>query len=182
MNTALLRRQLAYWLIRRGWPATLGLALIASAAAYYLLVLIPSITRHQELEQGIAATALRLRDTERHEATTPSEQLRAFHRSFPPGTAMPDWLGRIYALAKQHRLELDVGEYTLTPATAGRLDQFRIVFPVRGGYPQIRKFCAAALASVPALALDSLTLKREKVADGSVDARIVFRLYLEKAE
>lgn len=182
MSPALLRRQLAYWLMRRGWPVTLGLTLIAGAAAYYLLILIPSATRHQELEQDIAATALRLRDAERQEATTPGEQLRAFHRSFPAGTAIPDWLGRIYAIAHQHKLELDVGEYTLTQAKAGRLDRFRIVFPVRGGYPQIRKFIAAALATAPALALDSLTLKREKVVDGSVDARIVFRLYLEKAE
>ena len=106
----------------------------------------------------------------------------AFYGAFPKGATIPDWLSKIYTIADQQKLDLEVGEYSLTQAKSGRLDQFRIVFPVKGSYPQIRKFIGAALATAPALALDSLSLKRDKVGDGSVDARIVFLLYLEKNE
>ena len=47
---------------------------------------------------------------------------------------------------------------------------------------QIRKFIGVAMATAPALALDSISIKRDKVGEGTVSALIVFLLYLEKAE
>ena len=185
MNAALLRRQLAYRLRSLGLPGMLGLALIAVAVGYLFAVLLPANARSRQLEQRIAEISTRVPGADQaagNEAITPTEQLMAFYRAFPKGATIPDWLGKIYTLADQQKLDLEVGEYALTQVKSGRLDQFRIVFPVKGSYPQIRKFIGAALATAPALALDSLYLKRDKVGEGTVDARIVFLLYLEKGE
>ena len=180
MSPALLRRQLAHRLQRLGLPGLCGLLLLALAVGYGVAVLLPARARSQQLEQQIARLQ-RPRAAAAQRPATPTEQLSAFYGAFPRGGTIPDWLDKIYGIADQQKLDLDVGEYSLAQARAGRLDEFRIVFPVKGSYPQIRAFIGAALATAPALALDSLILKREKVSDGRIEARITFRLYLEKA-
>ena len=183
MNASLLRRQLAYRFLRLGLPGMIGFALIAATIGYLFAVMIPASARNSQIEQRIAEASINLHNAGQAARNgTPAEQLIAFYQAFPKGATIPDWLGKIYTIADQQKLDLEVGEYSLTQEKAGRLDQFRIVFPVKGSYPQIRRFIGAALATAPALALDSLSLKRDKVGDGSVDARIVFLLYLEKSE
>ena len=183
MNSVVLRRSLVYWLMRCGLPGGIGLVLIAAAAVYALLVLVPANARSHQLSGQIAAAMIRYQHDQRGEpgALSPVEQLQAFYRAFPKETTIPDWLGKIYALAAAQNLDLELGEYSLNQEKFAHLDQFRIVFPVKGSYPQIRRFIGAALATAPALALDSLSLKRDKVGDATVDARIVFLLFLEKS-
>ncbi|MBS1159152.1 MAG: hypothetical protein H6R15_1571 [Proteobacteria bacterium] len=184
MNARLLRRHLSYRLHRLGWPGTAGFALLLAALTYGLVVFPATARRADQLAQQLAAARGQLQRTAGQPANgqpaSPDEQLRAFYQAFPKGATVPDWLGEIYSLAGQQQLALEAGEYTLTRAPSGRLDRFRIAFPVKGSYPQIRRFIAAALATAPALSLDGIYLKRDKVGDGTVDARIVFLLYLEK--
>lgn len=179
MNTALARRRLAWWMQRQGLPGMLGLAGFALALAFGLTVLLPDSARNHQLEQQL--TRLLQSGQAPAAANTPLDKLAGFYESFPRGETIPDWLDKIYGIADQQKLNLELGEYALTQAKSSRLDQFRIVFPVKGSYPQIRKFISAALATAPALALDSVSLKRDKAGDGNVDARIVFLLYLEKS-
>jgi hypothetical protein len=184
MNLQLLRRHLAYRLRRLGWQGNAGLALLLVSLAYAGLVLLPAYRHGEQLAQQVGEAEARLKKAESepasHQPTTPGEQLLAFYQAFPKGATVPDWLSEIYAIADNQKLPLDNGEYALTRSPSGRLDRFRIAFPVKASYPQIRKFIAAALATAPALALDGIYLKRDKVGDGVVDARIVFILYLEK--
>jgi hypothetical protein len=183
MNTALLRRRLAYAFMRLGLPGVFGLALLLGAAGYALAILLPTVAQVDKLDQRIADATIKLqtaKDARAAAPLTPTEQLLAFYQAFPKGATVPDLLGKIYAIAGEQKLSLEIGEYVLTKSRSGRLDQFRITFPVKGSYPQIRKFVGAALATAPALALESIQMKRDKVGDGVADARIVFLLYLEK--
>jgi hypothetical protein len=183
MNTVLMRRRLAYAFMRLGLPGVLGLALLLGAAGYASAILLPTVAHIDKLDQHIAAATIQLQTAKDAKATapqTPTEQLLAFYQAFPKGATVPDLLGKIYAIAGEQKLSLEIGEYVLTKSRSGRLDQFRIVFPVKGSYPQIRRFIGAALATAPALALESVNMKREKVGDTVADARIVFLLYLEK--
>ena len=184
MNASLLRRKLTYHLRRLGWQGASGLVMIIAAVVYASITLTAASIRTERLDQQLVEATARLNQAEEspatHKPTTPAEQLLAFYQEFPKGAAVPDWLEKIYAIANEQKLALDVGEYTLTKTQSGRLDQFRIALPVKGTYPQIRKFIHAALSTAPALALDGLYLKRDKVGEGTVDARIVFLLYLEK--
>ncbi len=181
MNASLIRRRLAYAFRRLGWPGIAGLSLLLAAGVFAAAVVVPDRDRMRQLDHRIASAAARLQAPEAAGRTlTPGEQLAAFYQAFPKGTTVPDWLGKIYGIAGEQKLSLDVGEYALTHSQAGRLDRFRISLPIKGSYPQIRRFIAAALATAPALSLESVYFKREKVAEGSVDAKVVFLLYLEK--
>ena len=185
VNILLLRRTAVYHLQHLGVPGKLGLLLTVVFLAYLFGVALPTRLRNAQVDQRLAEISTRLHTVARDKATgglTPAEKLADFYQVFPRETTIPDWLGKIYAIADQQKLDLEIGEYALTQIKAGRLDQFRIVFPVKGSYPQIRRFIGAALATAPALALDSVNLKRDKVGDAVADGRIVFLLYLEKAQ
>ena len=56
--------------------------------------------------------------------------------------------------------------------------EYRITLPVRGTYPSIRQFIEKTLAAAPPVALESLHLARNEVADSAVDAEISFVIYL----
>ena len=185
MNIALLRRMAAFHLRHLGLPGKLGLLLIAGFLGFLFAVALPAKVHSTQNAQRIAELAMKLDTAAREKANgamTPAEKLADFYRVFPKQTTIPDWLGKIYAIADKQELALEIGEYSLTQIKAGPLNQFRIVFPVKGNYPQIRKFIGASLATAPALALDSIELKRDKVGDGVADGRIVFLLFLEKAQ
>ena len=57
----------------------------------------------------------------------------------------------------------------------------RITLPVKGSYPQIRRFAAAAMAALPTLSLQSAQLRRDKIGDDRVEGRLVFVLFMEHA-
>lgn len=179
MNVALLQRQLAYRLRRMGWPAVSGVALMVLAGAGAVAPHMANSARIDQLDHRLARLKLSANAPANERPTSATEQLMAFYDEFPRVASVPDWLGNIHVIAKQQQLALDVGDYTLTHVHAGRLDKFRIAFPVKGSYPQIRKFIRAALAMSPALALDSIYLKRDNASEAAVEARIVFQLYLE---
>ncbi|MFZ2268600.1 MAG: hypothetical protein WAV95_13580 [Azonexus sp.] len=184
MNARRLQQQLIYRLRQLGWVGGAASVLLLGAVVYALVTFPAASQRLDQLAEQLARTSGQLKQAEQQpaseQALPPGEQLQTFYQAFPKGTTVPDWLGEIYRIAGQQQLTLEAGEYALTQSPAGRLDRFRIALPVKATYPQIRRFIATALATAPALALDGIYLKRDKVGDGVVDARIVFLLYLEK--
>jgi Tfp pilus assembly protein PilO len=182
MNAAALQRRLVYQLLRLAWPGWLGLALLAAAAVYAAAVVLPAQGEMVRLGRRVARAEADLRGDAAGQARPLSagEQLARFYETFPKDTSVPHWLGRLNAIALREGLSLDVGNYALLRNHSARLDRFRITLPIKGSYTQVRKFIAAALASAPALSLESVSFKREKVGDGQVEARVDFLLFLEK--
>lgn len=184
LNTQL--RLAVYYLSRLGLPGLLGLAMLLAAAMAYPTYVRPAQDEQAALELQVkkaAAEAERLAALDPSEVEySPAEQLYMFYKGFPSESSTPEWLEKIYALAKKTELQLDSGEYTLQRAQVGRVNQYRITFPIKGAYPNIRRFITDTLATAPAIALDSIRFKREKVEDGSVEARVVFILHLEPAQ
>ncbi|MBI5786539.1 MAG: hypothetical protein HZA64_13885 [Rhodocyclales bacterium] len=180
MNVPALRHRTLYIVRRLGLPGWLGMALLAAALAGLLLVALPAAGHLARLDAQIAADQEKLSNcTAGGAALSPAQRLASFYGEFPTSERVPDELARLFKLAETHKLELDVGEYSFVRAQGGRLDQFRIALPIKGSYPDIRAFAAEVLAAVPALSLESLALRREKVADTVVDGRIVFLLFVE---
>jgi len=52
---------------------------------------------------------------------------------------------------------------------------------VRGSYPQIRRFIAAALNEVPIASLEGVVFQRDKVSEGVVEANVTLTLHLQAA-
>lgn len=162
-----------------GWPGVLGAGLLACGAGFHFSVLVPEQERLDNLRASASVEARLQADAERAPESTSAGQLERFHQVFPPAAALPDRLDKVFAVAREHSIGLDQGEYKLTRTAAGRLERVQITLPVRSTYPQVRKFIAALRAEVPALALDHIQFERQKVADATVAATIKLALYME---
>jgi hypothetical protein len=185
MNTRLLNRQLVFLLQRLGPIGWLGLAMLLVALVGLAALVLPKQGYITALDGEIerqADLARQRAHSPQAEPLTPAQQLTAFYKVFPRGSTIPDWLELLNETAQKHEIELDMGDYVMGKSDSGRLEQFRISLPVQATYPQIRAFIRDALARMPALALESVAFKREQVDEDFIDARIVFRLYLEKEQ
>jgi hypothetical protein len=158
-----------------------GVGLLVLAGAFYFSTLRPEKTRLAGLQQEAAQTRQQAGRAEAEGPRTPAEKIAAFYAFFPPPERLPDALEKIFGAAAPQSLVLEHGEYRVVKDSSDRLLQYQVTFPVKGTYPQIRKFVAAALAEVPALALDSVQFERKKVGDAAVDAKVKFVVYLGQA-
>jgi hypothetical protein len=180
MNGLVLRRQTLHGLRRLGPPGWLGLILVVAAIVCLLAVVVPALEQRGRLDADIADAQEKLSTcTSGAAILSPAQRLASFYGEFPTAERVPDELARLFKFAEAHNLTLDVGEYGLVRSQGGRLDQFRITLPIKGQYPDIRAFASEALEAVPALSLESVALRREKVADNTVDGRVVFLLFVE---
>jgi hypothetical protein len=160
-----------------GWPGILGLGLFVFVTAFYFSTFRPEQARLGEIQAEVSKLVeSRTRAVEAPKSS--GEKLTAFYQFFPPTGHIADLLGKIYAAADKQSLQLDHGEYKAVGDTVGRLTNYQITLPVKGTYPQIRKFVAAALAEVPNLSLDSIQFERQKVGEPTVEAKVKLVLYL----
>ena len=161
---------------RLGRVGGLGLALAAGTAVFYFSAVRPA---HEDL----ATLERRATDGARRGPAAPaaatSDEIERFIEFFPAFESTPRWLRAIYAVADREKLDLAQGSYKLSEDPVLGLAYYRIQLPIRGGYPQIRRFVAGVLDEVPALALEAIVLQREKVGDSVVDARVTLTLHLQ---
>ena len=182
MSGALWRARLAYWTRRVGVPGWIGALALVLALALAQLQLRPAQQRLLALSTSTAAAQQRLlQPVSGSTALTPSQQLGAFFAGFPARLKVPDVLASMHEIAVAQKLELDIGEYSLTKEQGTRLDSLRISLPVKGNYVQLRQFASEVLLAQPALALERLSVRREKVSEDVVNGRIVFLLFVEHA-
>jgi hypothetical protein len=165
-----------------GVPGVIGITLLVFSLSYAVSALIPA---KKELD-GYRAQIARVKERGPRVATgqpenTPSGQLRAFYNLLPPQPAATEWLDKIYAAANREKVVLVRGEYALALDQDVGVARYKIIFPVKGSYSEIRGFIASALDAVPTLALDDVNFERQKISEGQVDAKIRMTLYLKRA-
>ncbi len=183
MTMRLLTQRLMFLLNRLGPVGWLGLVLLGIATVGLLASALPKQSQIHDLALEIDRTVREVQQRRLNPQVvplTPAQQLADFYKVFPKGSTIPDWLEKLNDIATQHDIELDIGNYAMSKTDAGRLNQFRITLPIQATYPQIRAFISDSLAAMPALALESAAFKRDQVDEDFIDARIVFRLFLEK--
>ena len=73
---------------------------------------------------------------------------------------------------------LEQGRYELTPLHSGHLARYRMSFPIKGSYPDIRRFIDATLSTIPAAALEGLRIERKNVGDAGVSADLRFSIFV----
>ena len=180
MKGALWSARLLYWSRRIGVPGWVGLLALALALALAQWQLRPAQQRLLLLETRTAAAQQRLQQPlSAQPALTPTQQLNAFYATFAAQLTVPDVLASLHEVAVAQKLDLDIGEYSLTKEKGLRLDSLRIALPVKGNYVQLRQFAAEALRAQPALALERISIRREKVAEDGGSGRVVFVLFVE---
>jgi Tfp pilus assembly protein PilO len=165
-----------------GWPGILGLALLVFVGGFYFSTIRSEESRLDDLRQQIAkAHEQRVAPADGAGAPmTPSDRLAAFYGFFPRPNDLPDLMEKVFAVAKGQGLQLERGEYRVVKDSGGVLTQFQVILPVRGTYPQIRKFVDGAMVEVSTLSLNSIQFDRQKVGDPMVDATVKLAVYLGK--
>jgi hypothetical protein len=175
-----------FWRIRRnahafGWPGAAAILLLVLYTCFVFFVRNPLQGRIVTLQQEAATLrALSSVKSREQKILNPADQLVEFYRFFPKQDTVSDWMEKLYAAAMQQGLNVEQGEYRLAHDRNSKNTRYDIVLPLKGGYLQIRKFIAQALAEVPTLSLDGISFARQKIGDSTVDAQLRFTLYLGK--
>ena len=166
-----------------GLPGLLGVGLLLLALAALFSVVMPA---QKELERSRLAQQQRAEQTARVQAggskkpQSRADQLKTFYSAFPTEIAAADALQSIYDTANQNGVALPHGEYSMAVDKDTRLARYNITLPVVGSYEQIRGFIAAALAAVPALALEHVDFQRQKIGDPQLEAKLRLTLFLAR--
>ena len=156
-----------------GWLAA---AILVAASAFAFGVVEPMQKRNAML----AARAAQL--TARPDAREPAGaagKVASVYGFLQREEQTTDWLAKLHGIGAATGVRLKSAAYKAQPAE-GRLARYEIVLPVSGSYPQIRDFLKRALAEIPVLSLDQLTLKREQ-RGGAVHAELRLTLHMVKS-
>jgi Tfp pilus assembly protein PilO len=162
-----------------------AIALLALAALFHVLVLQPLEAKQERLAAALElgagrASAAASASSNQANAADAAEKIAALYR-FLGEKEQPttDSLAKLYAAGKATGVELQSANYRAQKA-AGRIERYEIVLPVSGSYAQIRDFLGRALAELPALSLDQLTLRRESRNQAVVQAELRLTLHQVK--
>ncbi|MGB5080260.1 MAG: hypothetical protein WBO23_05920 [Burkholderiales bacterium] len=165
---------------RLGWVGGLGLALLVAAALFYFSAVRPAQGNLAALQDRLDRAEIRGRAEGLRSSVEPS-RMEEFLEFFPPLETAPRWLKTVYSIADRERLELLTGTYRISEDPLLMLAHYTISLPVRGSYPQIRRFIAASLNEVPIASLEGVVFQRDKVSEGAVEANVMFTLHLRAA-
>jgi len=178
----------ARWRLRRavaalGWAAIGGVALGLFAAGFGVFTVLPLQAevkglreRVQRLEAQAGTQARRIEPAQR-----PDAGLGAFYAQLPPAAQAPEVVRRLHARAREAGLALERGEYRPLPDASGRLLRYQLVLPVKGSYPQVKRFLAQALHDTPGLALDAIGLQRDEGAGAALEVQLRFTVFMRPA-
>ena len=160
---------------RFGWPGLFGIALLAAAGVAEFVAVAELEGRNAGLQRQVA----QLRTQAAARAAAPQAESGAL-ADLPGSHALAPIIAAVHAGARRRQVALDQGEYLWQREAGSRFARYRMVFPVRGTYPQLRGWAADVLAGHPALALEEFDFRRETVASDIVEARVRFALRVEE--
>jgi hypothetical protein len=154
-----------------------ALVLLAAAAAFHFAVLQPLEARNAALKARVARQAPA---PDAQQPATTADKVAAVYRHLQKDEATTDWLAKLYGIGAATGVQLKSANYRTQPTDA-RIVRYEIVLPVAGSYPQIRDFLQRALAEIPVMSVDQLTLKRETRNDGALQAELRMTLHMVKS-
>lgn len=158
---------------RIGRMSGIGLLLLATSGIMSFSTILPLVRNVAELEAEAASREASARSG-RAANRSPSAQIDAFMKRLPTQAELPAIVTVIVTQATAAGLELESGRYEFAPSKSGQIGRYRLTYPVRGSYPQLRKFIDGTLAAVPVVALEGLRLERTSVGEELLDAELRF--------
>jgi Tfp pilus assembly protein PilO len=144
---------------------------------FNLMVLGPLETRNAELQDRVSRQP---RGAEAGAPGNAADKLAKVYAYLQKDEETTDWLAKLHGIGSATGVQLKSASYR-TEKTTGRIVRYEMVLPVAGSYPQIREFLQRALAEIPVMSIDQLTLKRESRDDGAVRAELRLTLHMVKS-
>lgn len=167
---------LQYRMNRIGHAGLAGFAMILFVLVLLFSVILPQQRQLTSLTQQIQSAGHAPGGVE-----SAPLRLNHFMDSLPSRDQLPGIIGRVFTLAGTAGVTLERGRYELIALRGGHLAQFRMAFPVKGNYPDIRKLIDSVLVAVPSATLDGLRIERKGVAENTVSADLRFVVVVRDA-
>ena len=165
-----------------GWKGLAGLVLIIGSLSYLIIVAVPKAQQLQRLQMEMTTVKANPKQSDSNRNNSaPSDIARTFYDVLPTQTEASSKISAILRVATDNGLVINKVEYE-QPLSVLPLIQYQIKLPLTGSYMQIRQFINQVLNTLPSIALNDISLKREDIATGLVDAQIQFTLYLQKVQ
>lgn len=111
---------------------------------------------------------------------TTEQQLARFERGFPDQQALGASYARLWNVARRHGVALKQAEFKLTDAPQDEFRRYTVQLPVAADYASLRAFIVDALADLPSLALEDMSLRREDSRSLLLEARLSFVLFVRR--
>lgn len=111
------------------------------------------------------------------QATSKSSGLD-FQTSLGQLSEVESYVGTLLNLSQTLEIPAVTGEYKLMCDAASRLCRYRVRLPLVGSYLQLRTFVEQSLLELPFASLDELSLRREGIASGELEAGLTYSLHL----
>ncbi len=127
-------------------------------------------TLRQQMAQAPVLTAV--------DAAPATEPGLAFQSLLGELAEVESHVGTLLSLSQTLEMPAVTGEYKLSCEAATRLCRYRVRLPLVGSYLQIRTFVEQSLLELPFASLDELSLRREGVASGELEASLTMTLHL----
>ena len=174
---------------RHGVLPWAALALLAGAAVLQWAVL-PRLAASLALERAAAA---RLDQTLAARPAQPAagksgiddlsllaKRHAAFNAVLVPGAEATRLIETLFAAAEREKIVLAQAEYKWGGDADGGYRSLEMLLPVKGSYPQLRRFIDNALAGMTAAALEEAAFRRDGVAAAGLEARLRFVFFLKE--
>ncbi|MGV8918047.1 MAG: pilus assembly protein PilO [Pseudomonas sp.] len=167
-----------------GVPGLAGMALLVLALGYGAVGLLPGWRSLENLNQQTREASeylAKMEDGSVAAPVVPQRQLDDFRNKLPAQPQATLAIDKIYAMAAQEQITLARGDYALGVDPKTHLARYQILLPVRGSYPQLRRFLHALLSQLPAVVLEDVEFQRKHIADSELTGRIRLTLYLSRS-
>ena len=153
-----------------GVSGLIAVCLLLAAVAFSSFFLAPLEARNRALLSALsrkpAAAAL-----------PGAEKVEAVYEYLRKDEETTDWLARLHAIGAATGVQLKSASYR-TLSTDARIVRYEIVLPASGSYAQLRDFLKRALAEIPLLSLDAISLKR---IENQIQAEMRLTLHMVKS-
>ena len=170
---------------RTGWSPWLAAAMLVAAVALHVMgtgqVQSAVVAQHAELARLRSLEAVP-RAALRPEKPLLETRFDAFIATLGDKRDLNRYVATVFAHAKKHDIALAQAEYKLDFVKQGGFYTYQATLPVRGTYPQLRRFIDATLQSVPCAALEDVDFKRDQIGAPTTEAKLRFVFYLKDAQ
>lgn len=167
--------------LQLGRSGIAGILLLVFAAIFNVSMLTPlehqverlqiKVDHIQQVSNGQTASATHGAGSE--------EKLAKLYNNLADISEIPDVLATIYAISEASGVTLKQGDYHLTDK--GEHLEYEMLFPLSGGYANLRMFMARCLSEHQAITLDSVNIHRDRVDTPVLSAEVRMTLFLHPA-
>lgn len=163
---------------RLGWPAGIGVLLLAAAGAIAWIAAPLSRRDLADEETRLASwRAQRLHDAQPG-AGPGRTSAQGFRDVFPDAAQRHGRAQALLDIAQRHDLRLERVEMRMVAEPRLRMSRYTVLMPLAGSYAGVRGFVEQALAGDAAVSLDSLRIEQRNVPDGLLRVELQFSLWM----